>query len=100
VLDTGHRARGGDQRLSQARDLALRGVTQLDLEGHVATVDAQILDLLGRHEIAPGVGVGDGFEGVEQGGFGDGHGDFAGLWWRASRAVYPAAQALWARLRR
>jgi hypothetical protein len=45
VVDPGHGARGGDQRLAQRRHLALGGVAQLDVEGNVVAVDAQVAQL-------------------------------------------------------
>jgi hypothetical protein len=65
--------------LRSAGMLALAGVAELDVEGHVAVFDAQVLQLARADEIAPGVGVGDGLQRFEQRGFGDGLWTWAGL---------------------
>jgi hypothetical protein len=74
VFNASHRACRGDKGLAERREQALGRVAEFDIEGHVTTVDAQVADLLGRNEVLAGVRVDDGFQGVEQGGFGDGHG--------------------------
>ena len=76
--DAGHRARGGDERAAQQRDLALGRVAELDIEAQVAPVELEVRQLLGRDEVAPGVGIDDGLERGKQRGFGGGH----GMWFR------------------
>ena len=58
-------ARRRDQRLAQRRDLALGRIAELDVEGDVAAVDAQVLQRLGADEILAGIGVDDGLERVQ-----------------------------------
>jgi hypothetical protein len=74
IADTRHRARGGHQGLAQRGMLALAGVAQLDLEGHVAVFDAQALQLTRRHVVFARVGVDDGFQRFGQRRFCDGGG--------------------------
>ena len=74
VLHPGHALGGRDQRVAQCRDLALGGITQLDVERDVPVVDLQVLHRLGADEVLAGIGVGDGREGLEQLVGGGGHG--------------------------
>ena len=63
----------------------LAGIAELDVEGHVAAgVDAHVAQLLGGDEIAAGLGVDDGLEGLEEIGFVDGH-----VGWGARRRPVP-----------
>ena len=73
VLDAGHAARRGDQRLAQRRNLALRRIAELDVEGNVAALDLQVLQLLRRDEVFARVRVGDALQGFEEGGIRGGH---------------------------
>ena len=70
----GHAARGGDQRASQRRDLALGRIAELDVEGHIAAIDTQVLELPRGDEILARVRVHDALERLEERGFIDGHG--------------------------
>ena len=63
-----------DQRARAAPSICdLRRIAELDVEGDVAALDAQVAQLLGGDEIAAGLGVDDGLQGLEQIGFVDGH---------------------------
>jgi hypothetical protein len=73
VGDAGDAARGGDQRAPERFDLRLGRIAELDVEGDVAAIDAQVAQLLGGDEIAAGLGVDDGLLGLEEIGFVDGH---------------------------
>ena len=73
VGDAFDAAGGGDQRTPERFDLRLGRIAQLDVEGDVAAVDAHVAQLLGGDEIAAGLGVDDGLQGLEERGFVDGH---------------------------
>ena len=45
------------QRAAQGRDLALGGVTQLDVKSHVAATDLQVFQRAGADKVGAGVGV-------------------------------------------
>ena len=63
VGDARHAARRRDQRLAQRGDLARR-IAELDVEGDVAALDAQVLQLLGGDEVLAGFGVDHGLQGA------------------------------------
>ena len=71
--------------LRSSGNLALGGVAQLDVEGHVAAVDAQVLQLLGGDEVLAGVRVDTVLQRVEQGGFGEAMACH-GVGWRGTEA--------------
>jgi hypothetical protein len=52
-----------DDGRADARDLALRRIAELDVEGDVAAVDLDVLDCLGGDEIFMGVGIDDSGQG-------------------------------------
>ena len=52
-----------DDVRADARDLALRRIAELDVEGDVAAVDLDVLDCLGGDEIFMGVGIDDSGQG-------------------------------------
>ena len=51
VAHARHRPDLGNQRLADASILALGRVAELDVEGHIGAVDAQVLDPAGRNVI-------------------------------------------------
>ena len=55
--------------------------------------DAQVLDLIARDEVTAGVSVDDGFQGIEQGSFGNGHGGSGRRQWKTWRASLAPATA-------
>ena len=64
VGDACDAAGSSDQRRAKARHLAFRRVTQFHIEGHVIALKAEVLDCLGGHEVASGIGIDDAFERV------------------------------------
>ena len=70
--DIGHAfdlAGSGHQLAAQLGNLARRRITQLDFERHITISDAQVLELLGADKVLRGIGVDNGLQGLQQGGF-------------------------------
>ena len=64
----------GNQGLTQQRDLAFGGITQLHIKRHVVATDAEIFNGLGGHQVFACVGVNYGLKRGFEGLFCDRHG--------------------------
>jgi hypothetical protein len=66
VVHPRHALGGGDQGLTQRRDLALGGVAQFHVKRHAGALDTEVFELLGGNEILACVGIGDGLQGLQE----------------------------------
>ena len=65
VVHPRHAFGGRNQALAQRRNLALGGVTEFDVERHIAACDLQVFQRLAADKILAGIGVQHGLQGIQ-----------------------------------